>query len=426
MQLDKKNVKTALFAASCALLGSNAVAEDWEYDAAIMYYGESDRVQAVEGIFHANKDLKNGREFSGKVVLDSLTGASANGAVPQDTPQTFTSPSGKGRYEGKANEMPLDDSFVDTRLQLGGQWSQPLGENYLFSAGANLSAEFDYQSIAFNTMIGRYLNKKNTTLSLGLSYAFDRIQPDGGRPIALSRTVPDAEQFDSQEAFDQAFNATRQSGGDDSKNTLDIIFGLTQVINRRWITQFNFSLSEVDGYLTDAYKIVSEVNTDGRAISQRYESRPSTRSKMAFFAQSKYHFKKSVWDISYRISDDDWGLTGQSLETRYRYMFANNSYLEPHIRFYQQDAADFYQPFLLAGEALPEFVSADYRIGKLNTYTVGLKYGKKINNGREYGVRLEYYNQTPQDIGIEAPGQLAAQDLYPSINAVIVQFSYKY
>ncbi len=428
MQLNKKkkNVKGALLAASCSLLGGNAVAEDWNFDTALMYYGETDRVTAVEGIVSASKKLSNEREFSAKLVLDALTGASASGAVPQQTPQTFTRPSGNGQYTISAEDTPLDDTFRDTRVQIAAQYSQPLGENYIASAGTNLSREYDYQSIGFNGSLGRYFNNKNTTVSLGLSLALDAIDPVGGRPIGLSSMVVDEGQFASDSAFDTAFNATRQSGGDDTKNTVDAVFGITQVINRRWITQFNLSLSSVDGYLTDPFKVVSEVDSSGTTIANLYEHRPDSRSKQAIFAQSKYHFEHSIWDISLRFSDDDWGVQSQTFETRYRWLFDNGAYLEPHFRFYQQSEADFYTPFLLEGDALPEFASADYRIGNLDTYTVGIKYGRKLRSGREWGVRLEYYNQTPNDVGGEKPGQLNNLDLYPSLDALVVQFNYSF
>lgn len=426
MQLKKRNIKNALFAASYALLAGNSVANDWDFDSAIMYYGEPDRVQALEGIFSAKKTLKNDREFSTKLVIDSLTGASANGAVPQASPQTFTTPSGNGQYSAGASETPLDDTFLDTRVQLAAQWSQPLGENYLVSTGTNFSNEYDYQSFAFNGVLGRYFNDKNTTVSLGISYSLDTIDAVGGRPVGLSTMVVDTGQFANDEAFRAAFNATRQTGGEDGKDTADVILGLTQVINRRWLTQFNLSLSEIDGYLSDPYKVVSRVDNSGTAIDQLYENRPDTRSKQALFAQSKYHFENSVWDISYRLTNDDWGIQSHTIESRYRFLFANNSYLEPHIRVYQQSEADFYSPFLRDGEVLPEFASADYRIGKLNTYTFGVKYGKKLNSGREYGVRIEYYNQAPQDPGVAAPGQLSSLELYPSLDAVIVQFNYSF
>lgn len=422
MQLSKKSeLKASLFAASCALLGTQAQADEWDFDAAVMYYGETDRVQAVEGIFTAKKNLSDDRTWLSKLVFDTLTGASANGAVAQNQPQTFTSPSGRGQYQIAANETPLDDTFKDTRVQLATQWSQPLWENYTGSAGINISNEYDYQSVSLNGVIGRYLNDKNTTLSVGLSYALDNVSPVGGRPIGLSQMVIDS----GQPTFQDEFDATRLSG-DDTKNTLDLVLGWTQVINRRWITQFNLSLSQVDGYLTDPYKLVSRVDATGTVLANLYENRPDSRSKQSFYAESKYHFDNSILDLSYRLANDDWGVQSHTLEGRYRYLFEGGSYLEPHLRIYQQQEADFYQPFLTESETLPEFASADYRIGKLSAYTLGLKYGKKLSHGREFSVRAELYSQAPQDVGKALPGQLQQQDLYPSLDAVILQVNYKF
>jgi len=427
MQLDKsKNIKSALFAASCSLIGANTHAEGWDYDAALMYYGESDgRVTAVEGIVNATKEFEDDRSFKAKLVFDSLTGASANGAVPQEEAQTFTRPSGNDQYTTSALEVPLDDTFKDTRVQLAGQWSQPLGENYTFSTGANISAEYDYKSIAVNSVFGRYLNKKNTTLSAGVSYAYDFIQAVGGRPVGLAEMVVDTGQFASQEEFRLAFNQTRQDG-DDTKQTADLIFGLTQVMSRNWITQFNLSLSEVSGYQTDPYKVVSVVDTAGLATSQLYENRPDSRSKQALFMQSKYHFGASIWDISYRYTNDDWNIKSHTLETRLRFLLGSKSYIEPHIRYYQQSEADFYRPFLFEGETLPDFASADYRIGKLDALTFGLKYGRTTSKGNDWAVRLEYYVQTPKSVAGNEPGVLSNLDLYPDLSATILQFSYSF
>lgn len=426
MQLTKSNVTGALLAASCSLVGTSVRAEGWDVDTAIMYYGESDRVTAVEGIVQGNKTFSGDARLNAKIVVDSLTGASANGAVPQADAQTFTSPSGNGQYTAASGETPLDDTFKDTRVQGNLQWTQPLGENYTGSTGIHISNEYDYQSLAINGLISRDLNMKNTTLSLGVSYAMDSLDPVGGRPVGLSEMVVDLGQFADEESYRAAFDATRQTDGEDSKNTLDVVLGLTQVINRRWITQFNIGMSQVDGYLSDPYKVVSVVDNEGLASSQRYEHRPDSRAKQTFFAQSKYHFEKNVWDISYRFATDDWGINSHTLESRLRMPVGSSSYLEPHVRLYQQNEADFYTPFLLDGETLPEYASADYRIGKLNAYTLGLRYGRQLANGHEFGMRLEYYSQAPQDIGKEAPGQLKDFDLFPSVDALVLQFDYKF
>jgi hypothetical protein len=75
---------------------------------------------------------------------------------------------------------------------------------------------------------------------------------------------------------------------------------------------------------------------------------------------------------------------------------------------------------------MPLYASADYRLGEMTAITVGLKYGHKMNNGHEWAVRAEYYQQSPKNAGFESPGVLSSQDLYPSVDAFIVQFSYNF
>jgi len=148
------NINTALAAATCALLGTTPVVQAdegvWEMDTALLYYGEADRVTAVEGVFSAKKDFGDEHFFSGKIVLDTLTGASATGAVSQPNIQTFTRPSGKGQYIIESGDIPLDDTFKDTRVQLEAQWTQPLWDDMRGSTGVHLSKEYDYFYIAVN------------------------------------------------------------------------------------------------------------------------------------------------------------------------------------------------------------------------------------------------------------------------------------
>jgi hypothetical protein len=123
---------------------------------------------------------------------------------------------------------------------------------------------------------------------------------------------------------------------------------------------------------------------------------------------------------------DDWEIDSHTVDTRFYIPLENGSYLEPHFRFYQQTAAEFYQPFLMQGEALPEFASADYRIGEMTAYTIGLKYGMKLSGGNDLSFRLEYYRQNSESAGHKAPGVLADIELYESIDAIIAQVSYSF
>ena len=423
------NINTALAAAACALLGTSPIVQAdesvWEMDTALLYYGETDRVTAVEGVFSAKKDFGDEHIFSGKIVVDSLTGASASGAVVQLNAQTYTRPSGKGQYVIGAGDIPLDDTFHDTRVQLEAQWTQPLWDDMRGSTGVHLSKEYDYLSIAVNGSLAKDFNQKNTTVTAGLSLAFDTIDPEGGRPVAFSEMVIDQGQFANEQDYQVAFDATRQTDTDD-KSTVDLMFGVTQIINRRMLMQFNYGYSMSDGYHTDPFKVLSVVDDEGLTQSLVHEDRPIERNRQSFYWQTKYALDSGVADISYRYATDDWDINSHTIDSRLRFNLSDNSYIQPHFRYYQQGAAEFYQPFLIKGITLPTFASSDYRLGEMTAYTLGIKYGVKMASGNEWAFRLEYYQQDPKNADLEAPGMLQQLDLYPSVKAVIAQVSYSF
>ncbi|WNC69996.1 DUF3570 domain-containing protein [Thalassotalea nanhaiensis] len=417
MQLkDNVSLKSALTAATCSLLGSQANAEEdgsWKFDTALMYYGESERVTAVEGIIAGTKEFNDEHFLNLKFTIDSLTGASANGAVAQPHAQTFSRPSGHGSFDVDAYETPLDDTFKDTRVQLNAQWTQPLSPEYTASTGLHLSKEYDYLSLGLNGSLGRYFNKKNTTVSVGISYSHDVIEPEGGinKPFA-EMLIPPTGDKDT-------------IASDDSKDTFDLLFGLTQVINRRMIMQLNYSISQVNGYMTDPFKVLSVVNSDGYSIKQLYEHRPDERTKQSVFGQTKYHFDTTVLDFSYRYMWDDWEIKSHTFDVRY-YIPFYDGYLEPHVRYYMQEASEFYRPFLLETESVPEFASADYRIGEMDGLTLGIKYGLPLKSGNEFSFRLEFFQQSPTNPGFKEVGVLQDVELFERVEAVIVQVSYSF
>jgi hypothetical protein len=428
----KKNLKVALTLATTALFSStqagaaplpsdSATEDTWAFDSAFLFYSEADRVSAAEAIFNAKKTYSDDSILNLKLTVDALTGASANGAVAQPNVQTFTRPSGKGDYDIKAGDTPLDDTFHDTRVQFNAQWTQALAENYTGSVGAHISKEYDYLSLGVNGNVAYDFNKKNSTFSFGLSHFQDTFTPEGSIPKPFA-SMPVAYHDDE----DRSGHDATIMGSDGDKTTSDVMVGFTQVINRNMVTQFNYSYSIVDGYLTDPFKILSLVNTNGIAQDYLYENRPEKRTKQSVFAQTKYHFDETVLDVSYRYMWDDWEIDSHTVDTRFYIPLGNGSYLEPHLRFYQQAAADFYQPFLIQGESIPEFASADYRIGEMTAYTVGLKYGMKLAGGNDLSFRLEYYRQDPKSAGHKAPGILADVELYESIDAIIAQVSYSF
>jgi hypothetical protein len=155
-----------------------------------------------------------------------------------------------------------------------------------------------------------------------------------------------------------------------------------------------------------------------------YESRPGTRDKQSLFALIKRNFDGNVLEASYRYMTDDWGVDSHTFDVHYRFDFGDQ-YLQPHVRFYSQTAADFYTTVLFAGQAVPSYATADHRLGEFDGFTIGAKYGRETRHG-ELSARIEWYQQTGEPSAGAAVGTLAGLELYPDLNALIAQFTYEF
>ena len=432
-------IGAALAAATCSLLGTAtpgaSIAADaaakWDIDSAFLYYGESDdRVRDLSLSAHATRDFGDERTLGLELSVDSLTGASPSGAMATGGPQTFTSPSGRDTYSTPAGEIPLDDTFLDTRFALDGSWSQPFARLYTVNAGLGFSSEYDYQHIGANLGLTRDFNLRNTTLSAALAYAQDTIKPVGGLPLPFAQMT---------DAVGEDQSPGSRGDSSDDKTVFDVLLGVSQVLGRNTVMRVNFSYSDSSGYLTDPYKILSVVDpVTGDLIGQtpapgasgptgvyRFESRPDSRSKQALYAELRHDFSGKVLQLGYRYSTDDWDVDSHTLESRLRLPFGGSSYFEPHVRYYQQTAASFYR-YSLANGTLPEFASADARLADMSAFTVGLKYGHATAGGNEWNARLEFYRQTAKAPNEVLIGNQIGHTQMPDFDAVILQFGYHF
>jgi hypothetical protein len=420
MQLkSRRKVATSLFAATAALLGAPSgpslaqeADEGWKFDTSFLYYGEPDRVTDLSANLRASHPFRRGL-VTFRLGVDSLTGASASGAVPSIFPQTFTTPSGNGTYQVDAGATPLDTSFLDTRIAASANWTRGVGVRGEVDFGLSASNEYDYLHTGANARYSLALNERNTTLGMGLAFASDSVDPVGGAPIPFAPMLPAG----------QAGNKR----GHDSKRVTDLLLGVTQVLGARTVGELQYSFSRSDGYLTDPYKLLTEVDpVTGDPALYRYESRPDARTKHSLFGQVKHRFGRPIGDVSYRFMTDDWGITSHTLDAHWRQPIGERWYVQPHLRYYLQTAADFYRPFLVSGPPLPDHASADYRLGELDGATLGLKVGRLLLKDREWSVRVEYYRQSGRAPPGAAIGSPAGLDLFPTVDAVISQIEFRF
>ena len=309
-----------------------------------------------------------------------------------------------GVYTVAPGQLPIDQSFDDQRIAVSGGYETALASDTKLGLGAAYSHEFDFASTSFNASIAQDFDAHNTTLSLGVNVEGDFVHAVGGTPVPWSQ-----------------YNLF-EKGGSQRKRVHDLLLGLTQVMNRRWLAQWNVSLERASGYLNDPYKIVTEVDAQGNdaAGAYVYENRPGTRNRTVFYWDNKVDLDYAVAQLSWRHQTDSWHIRSDTLDLHLRVPLGEAGYIEPHWRGYRQSAADFFHFFLFQGSPASGFASADPRLAAFTGRTVGLKYGLPMGKSGEFSVRVERYVQhgsSPANV----PVGLQGLDLLPDLRASIVQ-----
>lgn len=211
-----------------------------------------------------------------------------------------------------------------------------------------------------------------------------------------------------------------------SKQVVSGTIGVSRILTRRLMVGLTGSRTREEGYLTEPYKVLSVVDeTSGLPLSELTENRPATRNRADILASTVYHFDRDILYGSIRHYWDDWGVSSNAIDLKYRHEIENGKYVQPHVRFYHQSAADFFTFDLKQGTPLPEFATSDYRLGPLSTVTLGLKYGLPVpNTPGEFYVRGEYMRQFGNGHPAGAVGVERQTDLFPPVDITTVLVGY--
>ena len=442
-------LRRALAAAAAGLLASGHPAAADEappdvptttVDSALLVYHEVNRVQAIEPELNLSQKIGDDSTLTLGIVADALTGSTPLGTVPSTLPQTYVRPykivplgtpvtmttasggstvvlvpppTGAKTQTFAAstivppNTYPLDHGFHDDRVAGHLGWEQALTSNFRVNGGLAYSKEHDYRSESANFGVAQDFNGHNTTLSAAVNYESNLSNPIGGTPTPLT-----------------PMNGNWK-GPDATLREVDAVVGVTQVMNRRWLATLSYSYSNEHGYQDDPYKIISVVDpVSGQPNAQLYESRPTSRRKQSIFLDNKIHLNRDVISASVRGFKDDWGIKSLTADLRYRWQASSYFYVEPHLRYYTQGAADFFHYYLVSNEAIPQYASADTRLAKFHAQTYGVKFGIPFTDNSELNLRVEYYDQHGDGSPAGAIGQLQQQNLFPDLKAYTVLLGY--
>ena len=183
------------------------------------------------------------------------------------------------------------------------------------AVGAGNSRESDYVSDGWSLNTLTDLNQKNTTILLGVAGTRDEVRV-----------------FHRKEWED--------------KRSLDLIAGVTQLLDPRATVTLNLTWGRTTGYLADPYKLVQK-NTEvipGVFLPLTFaENRPADREKWIGFAGYNRAFPeaKGALELSGRLYHDSYDTNAFTLEAAWFQRIGERWILRPLTRFHDQGAASF-------------------------------------------------------------------------------------
>ena len=336
-----------------AVAGGAAHAEN-SLDMKFLYYGESDgrtKVYNPDVLFQWEVGEKG--QLGVQLGYDSISGASPTGGAPTLDATTSASSGGSGT-------IPMVD-YKDTRKAMSLSYGHRFGA-HLPTVDLSYSKEDDYLSRGVSLVDEIRLPGGLTTLHVGAGIQRDHINP-----------------VLTQSEF--------------RKESLSASVGMTRVLGARDLFDASFSLTQLDGYLTDPYKIVPV------AASAVPEIRPDSRSRNSLvFKYGHYFLSRSALKTSYRYYWDDWSISAHTLETVWEKRLGEKWIVSPRVRYYRQGSASF---FAYDFQAPERFMSADYRLSSFWSWLGGI------------GVRYQWTDQLAVDVSASYEKQTGLERVKP-------------
>ncbi|MEQ1529424.1 MAG: DUF3570 domain-containing protein, partial [Methylococcales bacterium] len=338
----------------------------------------------------------------------------------------------------------LSSASPETRKQgdfkLGYEWDEAA-----LDVGGGISVENDYES-RFGSLAGRWdFNQKNTTVNLGLSYTNSdtsaRLDHDAA-PYVETSTF--ANQVQTYADGVKIVHGKRQ----DWATSLSV----SQVLSKSALLEAGLGYTRSTGYLANPYKMmtVAFIDPTQTAIDNSLlgetraflEKRPNERNQWSTNLRYVQHISAldAAVHLDYRFFSDDWGINAHTFEADWAQPVGQGWMVTPRVRYYSQDAADFYQPYLISHQAankvsvdsngkltttpynpklLPSHYSSDHRLSGYGALSGGVTVSKQFAKGISLEAGAEYYSHAG-DLKLGGGGEGRYADFnYYVVNAAL-------
>lgn len=302
-------------------------------------------------------------KFKAPVTPDTELTVSALRETMSGASPWYTAPGA----DGEAVQVMSGATIDESRTELGVDFRSYHDRSEVTLSGG-YSKENDYTSASFGFSGAWRFNENLTTLSYGANTSLDYID------------ATDAEAFDRPT--------------DEHKNRAAAMLGIAQVLSKTTLVSATLGFAAQDGYLSDPYK---RVYVDGR--TQR-DSRPDTQEQINLNLALRRYFDGpgGALHADYRYYQNNWEVESHTLALSWYQNLPSDWQLIPSVRYYDQTAATFYQPFYQRTRA-DGYYSSDYRLSEFSATSGQLKLSKRFT-AFQFDLAYETYEASGDHPGL--------------------------
>lgn len=287
-------------------------------------------------------------------------------------------------------------------LRYSHDWNQSSG-----NLGAGISSEPDYESMFVNSGFKHDFNQKLTSLSAGMGYTASEVN---------AVKMQSAQGYIDYGPYAKSGTSIHQNRQDWTGN-----IGLSQILDKFSFISTDFNITHSSGFLSNPYKaatfIFKDPNQDHGLYPQEVyraeltsilEKRPYERNQFSWNIKYARYFDalNGAVHFGYGLSDDTWGILAHTFNLSWNQSLPNAWVLTPSVRYYSQDAADFYQPIFYVDSLKPKNpkgqgvdinklpyanFSSDHRLSGFGSLSGGISLSKQFAKGVTFKAGFEYY-----------------------------------
>lgn len=339
---------------------------------------------------------------SGGIGTEELTDVTGTFivSIPLNDDDVLTIDAGVSAYTSasSSNVDPFDDGPADPFLASSGAssgdlWASITGSyshssddrNDIWSAKLSVSTEYDYFSVGVGGSYTKLFNEKNTELSVSGNVYIDTwnaIYPTELRPFAeggngLSNALFTQNTITGNTNYAPIFNEF----SDEGRNSYSLGFGFSQILHKNVQGSLALDFVQQEGLLSTPFQRVyfgdvADSFIDNFQLADAIERLPDSRFKVAVGGRLNWYLNETFTVRTfYRYYFDDWGINSHTASVEVPIKITDKFTVYPSYRFYNQTAADYFNP---AEGALStdEFFTSDFDLSEYsaNQFGFGVSY----------------------------------------------------